>query len=299
MKKPKRLQPGGHVRVVAPAARVNREKIEGGVRSLAQLGYQVTLGAHVFDENGYLAGQDDDRAADLMEALTDPSVDAVIAARGGYGTMRLLPLLDKSRLVQVEPKPVMGYSDITALHLYLQRLGWVTFHGPNIEGLWDQPNGQDALHILSGGCGTLGDGPMTLWEPGDSVAPECLWLGGNLSLLASLTGTPYAVPAGSHVLYLEEVSEPPYRIDRSLTQLRLAGALDQVQAIVFGEATRCDSQIPDYTVESIARGLAQQLGISLWSGFPSGHGPRRVTLPLGVPLAIRDGRVELSEPAVR
>lgn len=298
-----RLPKGGHVRIVATAGRVDPTRIELGIRTIRAFGYHVSVGKHLYDQWGYLAGHDHDRAQDLIDALQDHDVDAVFLARGGWGSSRLLPYLDKVSFDTSPAKILLGYSDITALHLYFQRrYNWVTFHGPVVEMDWSMENGRDAFALLEGGHGPIGDGPL---EPMNAWAaeslPEVQWIGGNLSLVAESLGTPYAVNADNKVLYLEEVSEPVYRIDRMMTHLWLSGALANVRGVVFGEATRCvpPDNIVEYTAEHVVADICQRAHVPLWWGLPAGHGPRKVTLPMGLPLAISEHRVWLHSPAVQ
>lgn len=301
-KLPRFLQRGAHIRVVATAGRVDAVRLAEGIRTIRARGFHVTVGEHVMDQWGYLAGRDEDRARDFIEALCDERVDAVFLARGGWGSSRLLPHLDRVDFSHQVPKILMGYSDITALHLYFQRFyHWVTFHGPVVEMDWSRENGDNAFKMLAGEKGMLGDGPL---EPLTQETPDSLeaipWTGGNLSLVVESLGTPYAVDARDKILYLEEVSEPIYRIDRMMTHLWLSGELLEARGVVFGEATRCEAplNVPDYTALHVVTDICQRAGVALWWGLPAGHGPRKVTLPLGIPLAMRDHRVVMVEPAV-
>ncbi len=303
-KQPRRLAPGSHIRVVAPAGRVDRDRLNLGIETLRQRGFTVSLGHHVWDRAGYLAGSDADRAADLEEALVDETVDAVILARGGWGSLRTLTCLHRERIADAPAKIVLGYSDITALHAYLSQLDWVSFHGPLAESDWRDQNGERALHVLSGGTGYLGDDPLEHlvdcggWPEG---APATL-IGGNLSVLTALLATPFLPPLErGRVLYLEEVQEAPYRIDRMMTQLRLAGVLSRVRAVVFGEATRCaaDPDVEGYTARDVVLTQCAAAGVDLYWGLAAGHGPTKWTLPLGWPVVLDGGRVRLRQPAVR
>lgn len=300
--RPPRLVAGAHIRVVAPAGRVTKDRLELGIHTLRKRGYQVTLGEHIWDQDGYLAGCDQARAHDLEEALCDDAVDAVFLARGGWGTMRALALLSTTRISQARPKIVLGYSDITALHAYLNARGWVTFHGPVVEMDWDSKNGSTALAVVSGETGALGDAPMEhlvqtgSWRDGSMHR----LVGGNLSVFCSMIGTSLLSPVAGRVLFLEEVQEAPYRIDRMMTQLRLAGVLQSVNAVIFGEATRCvnNPEIENYSARDVVIAQCQAAAVDLFWGLPAGHGPEKLTIPLEYPLAIRQRRLFLTEPAV-
>jgi len=301
-RRPRALTRGSRIRVVAPAGRVSRERLEQGVLGLQGLGFEVSLAEHIWHTAGYLAGTDEMRARDLEEALVDESVDAVFLARGGWGTLRALPLLDAERIARATPKVVLGYSDITALHGFLNGLGWVTFHGPVVEMDWTSENGIEALRIVGGGSGFIGDSPMEhLWQSEDFSGPLTTpWVGGNLSVFCASLKTPFEVDVRDKVLYLEEVQEPPYRIDRMMTQLRLAGVLSQACAIVFGEATRCqgDPELADYGPRDVVMEQCRRAGVDLFWGLPAGHGVKKLTVPMGWPLSIEDGWVRLTEAAV-
>lgn len=301
--RPSRLRPGSRIRFVAPAARVDPERVRLGRASLEAIGFRVTAGRHLYAGTAYLAGADRERAEDLEDALTDPEVDGVFLARGGWGTMRALPWVNRERVAASPSKVVLGYSDITALHAFLNQAGWVTFHGPVAEMDWREPNGQDALKLLAGARGRLGDGPMErLCEGADGSGEVTAPLyGGNLAVLSALVGTPFFPPLDGALLYLEEVDEAPYRIDRMLTQLRLAGVLARVRAVIFGEATRCTAS-PDregYTAKDVVIAHCRQAERTLWWGIAAGHGARKVTLPLGWPVTVRDGWLSLEVEAVR
>lgn len=299
---PQALHEGSHIRIVATAGRVDAARLDLGLTTLSKRGYRVTLGEHVFHQWGYLAGQDQDRAQDLIDAMLDDSVDAIFLARGGWGSMRTFPYLDRLDWHLVRPKILLGYSDITALHLYFQsRYDWVTFHGPIAEMDWSTQNGDDALQVLTGGYGVIGDTalePMNPWTPDNMENTS--WTGGNLSLVAESLGTPYAVQPHGKILYLEEVNEPIYRIDRMMTHLWLSGALSAAKGVVFGEATHCDppKDIMEYTAAHVVRDICHRARIPLWWGLPAGHGPRKVTVPMGIDLSIKDHQVWLEQPAV-
>lgn len=297
MRRPRRLRPGDVVRVVAPASAVEPDRLAPTIRWLESRGYVVQLGQHVYSRHGYLAGTDQERADDLIDALMAPNVRAIIAARGGYGSMRLVPLIDWAQLRRISPKIFVGFSDLTALHMaFGQRLQWVTFHGPVISGSWDGPNGDDVLRVLGGGQGPLNQRPLVHLTAtcGDVSSP---WTGGNLSLVASLMGTPEAINAQGKVLYLEDVNEEAYRVDRMLTQLRASGAFRGVRAVVFGQAVGCHESA-GVNVQSVFYDICGSLGVPLYWGLEAGHGARQLTVPLGWPLRITQGMVFLDNPAV-
>ncbi len=297
-KKPKRLMAGGHIRVVAPAYFCHPVKVQQSVEWLEEQGFRVSLGAHVYDRYQIYAGTDEHRAEDLIAAMTDPTVDAVIAARGGYGSTRLLAILDGADLSGYWPKIFMGFSDVTALHCYWQRrYGWMTFQGPMMESDWRSGNGQAALAVLQGLDARSGPGELEPLQEG-RLSPAGLLYGGNLAVLTSLVGSPYFPNLRGAILYLEDVGEAPYRIDRMLQQLQYAGLLDGVQGILFGEATQCDIPGDVYTVRRVVQSFCQSHHIPAWWGFPSGHGDILRTLPLGGRVRVRGRYCEFLEKMV-
>lgn len=296
MLKPKALRPGDTVGVVAPASPpLEAGAVPRGIGALEAMGLRVRLGPHSLARDGYLAGSDRERAADLMGMFIDPEVRAIICLRGGYGSGRILPLLDY-RAIRRHPKILVGYSDITALHLAVNRLaGLVTFHGPMVAG--DLGGGLSAysagfLHRALFEPAPLG----AVGNPPDAPSPATIrggrasgrLVGGNLSLIVAGLGTPHAIETKGKILFLEDVGEEPYRIDRMLNHLRLSGKLGQAIGVVFGECTGCESGgarpvypgAPD--VRAVVTRALAPLGVPALFGLTIGHGTHKATLPLGV-----------------
>jgi len=297
-RRPGRLGAGATVAVVAPSGpAVDEDRVRRGAAVLEGLGLRMVLGAHARDAAGYLAGADQDRAADLLDALERPDVDAVIALRGGYGALRTVLALDPGRLsalADVAPKPVVGFSDTTVLHAVLGRAaGWVTFHGPGVTSLATAtPSAIEALREALCDAGPVAvDGAPVL--PGRA---EGILVGGCLSLVASLLGTPWALDLDGAVLLLEEVDERPYAVDRMLTSLLAAGALERVAGVVLGAFTRCEAGGPGPTVDEVLRERLAPLGVPVLAGLPVGHERDAVTLPLGVRAVVDadGGRLEVA-----
>ncbi len=336
--KPQALSKGDAVAIVAPSGAVRRESLQRGVRLLESLGLRVKLGHSVMKRWGYLAGQDTDRARDLMEAWADPEVKAVIAARGGYGAMRILPYLDFNCIGQ-NPKILLGYSDITALHLaFLKEAGLVTFHGPVAE-IWSdsmEPYNLEMLKDMLFGNWTPGYLPMPVFGGKGSISPGsasvskescssgscnvdspalsqrelvvlekgeargCL-TGGNLSLVASTIGTAWEIDTSGKILFLEEVGERPYRVDRMLCQLKLAGKLDDAAGFCLGDFIDCetdpDPARPSFSVSEVLEQYFAGAGKPCISNIPAGHGKYNAVLPLGVEVRIEAGlAADESEP---
>jgi muramoyltetrapeptide carboxypeptidase len=295
LRKPPPVLPGDRIAVVAPASPFVRDEFDRGVAELRRLGYEPVYDDSVFArEGGYLAGSADLRARTFMRYWEDPGVAALIAVRGGYGSVQMLPLLDRSRL-SARPKVFIAYSDNTSILSWLTgACGLSALHGPMLVGRlargsagYDEPS---LVGLLQGrGAGlSLAPAGLDVLREGDVAGPLH---GGTMTQLAASLGTPYAFdPPPGCVLFLEDVNERPYRIDRLLMQLRLSGVLGRARALVFGEMRNCDEPAAGGRVgarEVIERFAADVPGPVIM-GFPSGHtsGPCW-TLPLGVAVRVR------------
>jgi muramoyltetrapeptide carboxypeptidase len=295
MLKPDTLRKGDMIAVVAPAGAVEAVVVTAGVRFLEDLGYRVLVGPSVFSRDGYLAGSDAERVADLERMFQHPDVRAIICARGGYGTGRLLPLLNLNT-VRAGPKIFVGYSDVTfLLNHFVQRAGLVTFHGPMVTNLAQWPDGtRRLLDLLGGDRSAWKMAAAEIIQPGTA---EGVLAGGCLSVVVALLGTPYDIDTTGRLLFLEDVNEKPYRIDRMLTQLKQAGKLDGVAGVVFGEMTGCVADPQEaVTVRDVIREAFAEARYPVSMGLPSGHGSGGVTLPLGVRARLAGERLTLLEP---
>lgn len=293
---PRRLEPGMTLGLLSPSSpSAEDDQIAAAIERVESLGFRTRVAPHAYARTEYLAGSDADRAADFNALIRDPQVDALLCIRGGYGAARILPMLDYDAII-AHPKPIVGYSDITALHCAVgRRTGLVTYHGP-IAGQnftdysWtefrkvlmqgDAPVRIGAPPPFDGGPGRIDtDNRIVRIAPGVAEGPL---VGGNLSLVASLTGTPWAPDFAGAILCLEDVDEAPYRIDRMLTQLWLAGHLQQCAGIVFGKFTDADDDGNTFSVEHVLRDRCAPLGIPVLRGLMFGHVPDQTVLPLGV-----------------
>jgi muramoyltetrapeptide carboxypeptidase len=305
MLKPQPLRPGDRVALVAPASGCPREEIVKGEAELRRLGFDTVHTDAVFERATFSAGSADTRAADFLRAWSDPSIAALVAVRGGYGSAELLPLLQHLRPAQ-SPKIFVGYSDTTALLTWLTRLcGLTAVHGPMIDArLAKGAEGYDERSFLATVRGEHGvelspPGLQTV-QAGEAVGPL---FGGTMTMLSASLGTPYAfMPPGECVLFLEDVNERPYRISRELTQLRQAGVLARARALVFGEMRGCEEPDGRVTALDAIRDATRDFNGPILFGFPSGHtaGPCW-TLPLGVVVRVVGGpspAVIVEEPAV-
>ena len=279
MIRPKALVAGSRVAVIAPAGRVLKARVEAGLDSLRSMGFEPVLGENVFKSHLHQAGTDDERMSDLIWSLTDPEIDGVICARGGEGATALLPWLESA---SVEPRVFCGYSDVTALHAWLQRNGWVTFHGP-MAAVEMANHGFDMNSFIGEvtGVRTEHSIPVRFLKPGQA---EGVLSGGCLSLLASLAGTEWALPwTGRSILLIEDVGEPPYKLHRMLTQLRDSQSLRDVQGIIFGPMGKCEAAAEDgFTLEEVLLDALQAFEGPVAIGMALGHCDAPVlTLPLG------------------
>jgi muramoyltetrapeptide carboxypeptidase len=283
MIRPPRLRAGSRVALVAPAGPIADERVDAALERCRVLGLEPSVGAHARGRSGYLSGTDAERLADMEWAIESPEIDAIWALRGGYGAMRLLPTLDL-RPLRRAPKPFLGFSDNTAIHLALARLGVISFHAPHAGGALP-PVAERCLRAVLFEAEPPGPLPIDPLAPpprtlaGGTV--EGRLVGGNLALLAAGCGTGCALEAHGAILVLEEVGEPHYRVDRALTQLRLAGALDGVAGIAIGQFTGCDDEGGGAALDALLRERLGAADVPIVAGLPFGHVDVNWTLPLG------------------
>jgi muramoyltetrapeptide carboxypeptidase len=306
MLKPLALEPGSRVAVVAPASPFPRQEFDDGIAELARLGFVPVFDDSVFARLSYLAGPAALRADAIHRALADPTIAGIIAVRGGFGSAQLLPLLDRPE-VQHARKAFIGYSDITSLLAFVStQCGLVAFHGPTLAGrLGKGTEAYDRGSFVNALCrrqpmGELTTPAVETIKSGDVTG---LLFGGTLAQLVASLGTPFAFqPPQGHVLFLDEVNERPYRLDRMVTQLRQAGVLARAAAVVVGELPGCDEPTGNPTARSVVADLFGDFTGPVLIGFPSGHtaGPA-MTLPLGVACRVvgdRRPRLVIEEAAV-
>ncbi len=299
MIKPRVLRSGDRVAVVAPSSPFPADALESGAAEIARLGFEPVFEPSVFDRDGYEAGSPEARARAISRALADPLVGAVMAARGGYGSVHVLPLLDAAEVARAR-KAIVGYSDVTSLLTFVTgRCGVVAFHGPTVTGRLERGTGAYDPDTLLGlltraePLGELASAGLEVFRAGEASG---MLAGGNLALLAASLGTPYAFkPPDGCVLFLEDVNERPYRLDRLWTQLKLSGIIERASAVVFGEFPGCDEPGEDLRARETLAALSREVAGPVLFGFPSGHtaGPA-LTLPLGVRARVVAG----SRPAV-
>ncbi len=304
--KPKRLVEGATVALIAPSSPPSEEKLAKGIANLTQFGFKIVEGKSLRAHNGYLAGTDAERLADLHWAFQNPEIDAVWCIRGGYGAGRLLPNLDYE-IIRRNPKPLIGYSDVTALHLAIhQRTGLVTFHGPVAAS--DYPE-DTLLHFRSMLMQPMA--PYIIAAPTEGIEfepPEYqpfvitpgqasgALTGGNLALLSSLAGTPFAPVFKKKIVFIEDVGEQPYRLDRMLTQLLQATDLAQAAGIALGVFNDCQPKpdSPSLSLPDALRDRLGGLGIPVVYGIPFGHVAHQATFPYGIEAKLDADRMVLT-----
>lgn len=299
---PRGLAPGDTIAIVAPAGDLERDRIERAAGRLREMGFRVTMRDDIYRRRGYLAGSDEQRSEELMDAFRDPKVNAIFCGAGGFGTTRILDALDY-HAIRANPKILTGFSDITGLHLAIQRkAGLVTFHGPvasyglgtkestgstfSLDYFWR------AILLSRYPQGASAEVGYTYTPPQDNPEIETIaggvaqgrLTGGNLTLVAATMGTPYEIETDDRILFLEDRNEDPYRIDRMLSQMRLAGKLDHLAGVVLGVFVDCDTKTPakSLTLEEVFRDYFEDLGVPVIWNFPCGHFKYNATMPLGV-----------------
>ncbi len=301
---PRALEAGDTIALVAPAGVLDRTRVERAIGRLEERGFCVKTYRDIFSTHGYLAGEDDARVEELMQAFADPEVSAVFPARGGSGVTRILDQLDY-KLICRHPKILTGFSDITALHSAVHsQTGLVTFHSPNAMDGVGRPDGMTELtaktywrallaesYVGAGPSGYVVEIPETRRKEMATFAPGVArgrLVGGNLSLVCSVLGTPYEIEANGNILLLEDVGERPYRIDRFLSQLRMAGKLEVLDGVLLGQFTDCQPEEDgaSLSLEQIFTDYFGELGIPVLQNFPTGHSPDNVTLPLGAEIEL-------------
>ncbi len=300
--KPKALRRGDTIGVVAPAGPVSRERIDRAFARIEERGFRIKIYGDIYRSHGYLAGDDATRAAELMAAFADPETTAVWCARGGYGVVRILDRLDFD-VIGHNPKVFVGFSDITLLHVAIhQRTGLITFHGPNLQDGFGKPDDMPAANeaalwqaILAPDQFGSESTALSRYKynlaavenldlvPIRSRMARGTLIGGNLAVIAGAIGTSYEIETTGRILFLEDISERAYRIDRYLSQLKLAGKLSGVAGILLGTFSYDEGDQADEQKDILALFHEQldHLGVPVLAGFPAGHERYNLTLPIG------------------
>jgi muramoyltetrapeptide carboxypeptidase len=306
LRKPRALRAGDRVAIVAPASPFIREEFDRGVEEIQALGFDPVFDERVFARRGFVAGEPAERAAAFMEAWGDPTIAGLLCARGGYGSVQILPLLDLDT-IRATPKVFVGYSDITSmLTWFTLHGGLVTFHGPMLAGRFSQGiDGYDRdsfLRVVTTAepAGEVPARTLEVIRPGEATG---MLIGGTLTQLLASLDTPYAFdPPPGHLLFIDEVSERPYRLDRMLTQMRLSGLLARAAGVIFNELPGCDEPNGGVTARDVVRDIMRDFAGPVVFGLRSGHTPgAALTLPFGVRATLQVSstpRVIIEESAV-
>ncbi|MCJ8279399.1 MAG: LD-carboxypeptidase [Rivularia sp. ALOHA_DT_140] len=303
--KPPRLKVGDTVGLISPAGIINPEDVREAKEVFTALGLKVKPGRHILDRYGYLAGTDKNRASDVNAMFTDKSIKAIIAMRGGWGGNRILPLLNYNS-IRANPKIIMGYSDITSLLLAITaRSGLVTFHGPVATSTWNNFTLKYVKSILFDGQIVTMNNTFVTQLRREIITPGTArgrLIGGNLSVINSMLGSPYLPEWKGNIFFIEDIGEDIYRIDRMLVQLKNAGILNQLSGFVFGQCTRCSmGDEPSLTLIQVLQDHIRPLNIPAWYGSMIGHIRDKFTVPIGVEVEINanTGIIKMLEAAVR
>jgi muramoyltetrapeptide carboxypeptidase len=314
VQKPRRLRTGDTVGLISPASASDEAyEITFAEEAIRAMGMVPKRGANIAKQYGYFAGEDKARAQDVNAMFADKSVTAIMAMRGGWGAARILPYLDFN-MIRANPKPLIGFSDITALHMALQaKTGMVSFHGPNAGSAWGNLSLDSFRPLLFDAQAVTYANPPAR----DDRLVQRRWrthiiqggkasgrlIGGNLSVITSLAGTPYMPDMKGAILFVEDVDEAQYRIDRMLTQLGQAGYLSGLSGFIFGQCNNCsvkDDSINGFTLSSVLEQHIKPLGIPAFQGAFFGHMADQFTLPIGINAEIdaAAGTIRMLEAAV-
>ncbi len=304
MIKPKALKIGDTLGVIAPASPTTEENVRKSHNRLVEMGFKVKMGKSCYETYGYLAGSDSLRAKDINNMFKDEEVDGIICLRGGYGTPRILDLLDYD-LIKNNPKVFIGYSDITALHIaIIQTSKLITFHGPmvssNLIGDFSDFSRKSLYNFIIEGefKESINNPKGEEMEIINGGVAEAEIIGGNLSLIVNTLGTPYEIDSKGKILFIEEISEEPYEIDRMFTQLRLSGKLKGSEGIILGDFKNCTSETSEYddslTLEQVIEDIIKPVEKPTIANLRAGHCEPMVTIPFGVKVRLDANRRQLT-----
>jgi len=296
--KPKKLNKGDKIGIIAPASPCyNQDLFMEGVKVLRNLGFEIELGKSCFAKEGFLAGDDYLRADDFNTFFKRRDIDAIFCLRGGYGSIRLLDKIDWDG-IRNNPKIFVGYSDITALlNVIYNKTKCICFHGPMVATgeLFNDINLKMLLESLQGNIRRYKINLKCI-NPGQA---EGVIIGGNLSVLVSLIGTKYNIDFKDKVLFIEDINEEPYKIDRMLQTLKYAGIFDKLKAIIIGQFTNCESlDEKSFTLHQVLMNFFREIKIPVYYGLETGHGKIKMTIPIGIKVKIEDNNLFFSEEAV-
>lgn len=305
-KRAKRLRRGDTIGIAASAGPIRHEsEVREFQKVLHDMGFKTRLGKNVFDKHGYFSANDEDRAEEFMEFITDDSIDAIFFTRGGWGCARILEFLDFEQIGQ-HPKIIMGFSDITTLlNAISAKTGLITFHGPGGNSTWNPYSVNYIKRLLIQAEAVTyrndpkEDAPIIVYRSGKASGD---FYGGNLSVISGLIGSEYLPDWTGKILFLEDVSEEPYRIDRMLTHLKLAGVFDQVNGVVLGNFRKCSPEEPgrSFTLEEVFQQHFSEAKVPVFYGAQIGHIRNKYTVPVGaqVEMDAETGTIDVLAPTV-
>lgn len=301
-----KLRFGDTIGIISPASPKEYDSVQKGIEFFEKQGFHIKKGKYIFNQIGYLAGSDKQRTADLMDMFLDKSVKMILCIRGGYGTMRTLPYID-FEVIKSNPKIFVGFSDITTyLNNFYEKCGLISFHGPMLTSNFEDDVTFDNLidTIMNGDKPYVLSNPENIFTHSNSASTiEGILQGGNLSLISSTVGTPYEIDTKDKILFIEDVGEEPYVVDRMLTQLLLANKLQVCKAIILGQFTNCT--LPHYkrslTLEEVLKDRILSLNIPTLCNFMSGHDYPKLTLPIGAKVSLNcaEGKLSVLEAVVK
>lgn len=294
---PRSLGPGAKIAIVSPSSIIKPQNVYNALPVLRDRGWEPVVSPHAFDRHGSFAGTADNRYSDLAEALTDPEVDAILCSRGGYGAVHLLERLARLPLEET-PKWLIGFSDISALHALLTSRGIASIHAPMAKALadhgGDNADNRALLDFLAGEGLEYSLDPSPMNRPGDATG---LLVGGNLSVISDLVGTPFDVIKPRRILFIEDVNEPIYKIERMLYQLRLSGVLADLAGLIVGKFSGCAPDADFASVNNIVADLTRDYSYPVAYDIPVGHVTHNIPLVCGAAcsLSVGESSVEISQ----
>lgn len=302
----KHLNIGDTIGIVSPSSPVKKNSLLNGIDNFKKLGFNIKLGKHVYDKYGYLSGKDADRAKDLMDMFLDPSVNLILCSRGGYGAMRILPYLDLN-LIKNNPKIFCGFSDITILLNYINsKCDFITFHSPmassDFKYAYTMEKFLQPLMSVINSYEIKNPAEIPLYSNTNHIIEGTL-VGGNLSLICSSLGTPYEIDTKEKILFLEEISEPPYKVDRMLTQLSLSNKLLKCSGIILGQFSDCtnDNHNDSLNIQEVLEDRITKLNKPMIGNLMCGHCNPNLTLPIGsnIRLDCKNKIITVTKPVVK
>ena len=294
---PRSLGPGAKIAIVSPSSIIKPQNVYNALPVLRDRGWEPVVSPHAFDRHGSFAGTPDNRYSDLADALTDPGVDAILCSRGGYGAVHLLERLARLPLEDT-PKWLIGFSDISALHALLTSRGIASIHAPMAKALadhgGDNADNRALLDFLAGEGLEYSLDPSPMNRPGDATG---LLVGGNLSVISDLVGTPFDVIKPRRILFIEDVNEPIYKIERMLYQLRLSGVLADLAGLIVGKFSGCAPDADFASVNNIVADLTRDYSYPVAYDIPVGHVTHNIPLVCGAAcsLSVGESSVEISQ----